>query len=160
MKLTEPEWIIMNALWDGHPAKARDVAERLPEGIGWAYTTVKTMLDRLVEKNAVKKSKQGHTGLYEPLLSRRQARSTAVRMMLNQAFDLAFSQCLVAKPVLRQAVRLPNPLKSGSGLEVCMCHGKFLFLDNSTPRRFHVSRWARSELQEKSAAVFVECDRD
>jgi predicted transcriptional regulator len=90
MKLTEPEWIIMNALWDGHPAKARDVAERLPDNVGWAYTTVKTMLDRLVEKKAVKKSKQGHAGLYEPLLSRRQARSTAVRMMLNQAFDGAF----------------------------------------------------------------------
>ncbi len=90
MKLTEPEWIIMNALWDGHPAKARDVAERLPDHVGWAYTTVKTMLDRLVEKKAVKKSKQGHTGLYEPLLSRRQARSTAVRMVLNQAFDGAF----------------------------------------------------------------------
>lgn len=27
MKLTEPEWIIMNALWDKHPAKARDVVE-------------------------------------------------------------------------------------------------------------------------------------
>jgi predicted transcriptional regulator len=90
MKLTEPEWIIMNVLWDGHPAKARDVAERLPDHVGWAYTTVKTMLDRLVEKKAVKKSKQGNTGLYEPLLSRRQARSTAVRMMLNQAFDGAF----------------------------------------------------------------------
>ena len=90
MKLTEPEWIIMNALWDGHPAKARDVAERLPSRVGWAYTTVKTMLDRLVEKKAVRKSKKGNTGLYEPLLSRRQARSTAVRMMLNQAFDGAF----------------------------------------------------------------------
>ena len=44
MKLTEPEWLIMNALWDGHPAKARDVAERLPNNVGWAYTTVKTML--------------------------------------------------------------------------------------------------------------------
>jgi BlaI family penicillinase repressor len=90
MKLTEPEWLIMNALWNGHPAKARDVAERLPNTIGWAYTTVKTMLDRLVEKKAVRKSKQGNTGLYEPLLSRRQARSTAVKMMLNQAFDGAF----------------------------------------------------------------------
>jgi predicted transcriptional regulator len=90
MKLTEPEWIIMNALWDGHPAKARDVAGRLPDHVDWAYTTVKTMLDRLVEKKAVRKSKRGNTGLYEPLLSRRQARSTAVRMMLNQAFDGAF----------------------------------------------------------------------
>ena len=90
MKLTEPEWIIMNALWDGYPAKAREITQRLPVNVDWAYTTVKTMLDRLVEKKAVKKSNQGNTGLYEPLLSRRQARSTAVKMMLNQAFDGAF----------------------------------------------------------------------
>ncbi|MFC1793108.1 BlaI/MecI/CopY family transcriptional regulator [Planctomycetota bacterium] len=90
MKLTEPEWIIMNALWDGHPAKARDVVERLPSSVKWAYTTVKTMLDRLVEKKAVSKSKRGNTGLYEPRLSRRQARKTALRMVLNRAFDGAF----------------------------------------------------------------------
>ena len=90
MKLTEPEWIIMNALWDKHPAKARDVVERLPSSVSWAYTTVKTMLDRLVEKKAVSKSKRGNTGLYEPLLSRQHARRTALRMVLNRAFDGAF----------------------------------------------------------------------
>jgi len=77
MKLTEPEWLIMNALWDKHPAKARDVVERLPSTVNWAYTTVKTMLDRLVEKKAVGKSKRGNIGLYEPFVSRRQARRTA-----------------------------------------------------------------------------------
>jgi len=90
MKLTEPEWLIMNALWDKHPAKARDVVERLPSTVNWAYTTVKTMLDRLVEKEAVGKSKRGNIGLYEPLVSRRQARRTAMRTMLDQAFDGAF----------------------------------------------------------------------
>lgn len=90
MKLTEPEWIIMNVLWDRHPAKARGVVERLPSSVSWAYTTVKTMLDRLVEKKAVKKSKQGKIAYYEPLLSRRQARRTALRMVLNQAFEGAF----------------------------------------------------------------------
>ncbi len=90
MKLTEPEWLIMNALWDKHPAKARDVVERLPSSVSWAYTTVKTMLDRLVEKKAVSKSKRGNTGLYEPRLSRQQARRTALRMVLNRAFDGAF----------------------------------------------------------------------
>jgi predicted transcriptional regulator len=59
VKLTEPEWIIMNALSDKHPGKARDVVERLASSVRWAYTTVKTMLDRLVEKRAVKKSKSG-----------------------------------------------------------------------------------------------------
>ena len=90
MKLTEPEWIIMNALWDKHPAKARDVVERLPSSVNWAYTTVKTMLDRLVEKRAVNKSKSGNVGLYEPVVSRRQARRTALKMLLDQAFDGAF----------------------------------------------------------------------
>ena len=90
MKLTEPEWLIMNALWNKHPAKARDVVERLPSAVNWAYTTVKTMLDRLVEKKAVRKSKRGNIGLYEPLVSRRQARRTAMKIMLDQAFDGAF----------------------------------------------------------------------
>ena len=90
MKLTEPEWIIMNALWDKYPAKARDVVERLPSTVNWAYTTVKTMLDRLVEKKAVGKSKRGNIGLYETLVSLRQARRTAMRIMLDQAFDGAF----------------------------------------------------------------------
>ena len=90
MKLTEPEWLIMNALWYKHPAKARDVVERLPSAVNWAYTTVKTMLDRLVEKEAVGKSKRGNIGLYEPLVSRRQARRTALKIVLDQAFDGAF----------------------------------------------------------------------
>jgi len=90
MKLTEPEWLIMNALWEKHPVKARGVVERLPSTVNWAYTTVKTMLDRLVEKKAVGKSKHGNIGLYKPLVSRRQARRTAMRIMLDQAFDGAF----------------------------------------------------------------------
>jgi len=90
MKLTEPEWIIMNVLWEKHPARARDIFERLPTAVNWAYTTVKTMLDRLVEKKAVSKSKRANAGLYEPLLSRRQARRTAMRMLLDRAFDGAF----------------------------------------------------------------------
>jgi len=90
MKLTEPEWLIMNALWEKHPVKARDVVERLPSTVNWAYTTVKTMLDQLVEKKVVGKSKRGNVGLYEPLVSRRQARRTAMRIMLDQAFDGAF----------------------------------------------------------------------
>ena len=90
MKLTEPEWLIMNVLWERHPARARGVFERLPVGVNWAYTTVKTILDRLAEKRAIEKSKKGKIAYYEPLLSRRQARKTALRMLLDQAFDGAF----------------------------------------------------------------------
>jgi BlaI family penicillinase repressor len=87
MKLTEAEWQIMNALWRGHPATARQIMERLPPGVNWAYTTIKTMLTRLVEKKAVGEVKQGNTSVYEPLVSRQKARRSALRSLLDQAFD-------------------------------------------------------------------------
>ena len=62
MKLTGSEWLIMNALWQEHPAKARDIAERLPTGINWAYTTIKTMLNRLVLLD------QAFDGAFGPLM--------------------------------------------------------------------------------------------
>ena len=87
MKLTEAEWQIMNALWQGHPATAREIMDRLPPGIRWAYTTIKTMLSRLADKGAVSEAKEGNTSVYEPLVSRRKARLSAFRSMLDQAFE-------------------------------------------------------------------------
>ena len=87
MKLTEAEWQIMNALWQKHPATAREIMERLPAGVNWAYTTIKTMLTRLAEKDAVSEVKQGNTSVYEPLVSQRKAQLSAFRSLLDQAFD-------------------------------------------------------------------------
>ncbi len=90
MKLTEAQWQIMNALWQGWPATARQIANRLPDDIDWAYTTIKTMLTRLAEKNIVKETKKGSIGIYEPVLTRQNARRSALESLANQAFDGAF----------------------------------------------------------------------
>ncbi len=87
MKLTEAEWQIMNALWHKHPATARDIMDRLGDRVNWAYTTIKTMLTRLVEKKAVGEVKEGNTSVYEPLVSQQKARLSAFRSLLDQAFD-------------------------------------------------------------------------
>lgn len=94
MKLTDAEWQIMNALWASHPATARQIATRLPAGVSWAYTTVKTLLARLVDKGALSESKQGNTSVYEPLLSRTGARRSALKVLANQAFDGALGPLL------------------------------------------------------------------
>ena len=87
MKLTQAEWQIMNALWEKHPATARDIMSRLPQDVKWAYTTLKTMLSRLVEKEAVSEQKQSNTSVYEPLVSQHKARLSAFRLLLEQSFD-------------------------------------------------------------------------
>jgi predicted transcriptional regulator len=87
MRLSESEWQIMNALWTDHPATAREVADNLPAEVSWAYTTIKTMLSRLVGKGAVSETKRGNTSVYRPLVSRRRARRAAVGKLLETAFD-------------------------------------------------------------------------
>ena len=90
MKLTEAEWQIMNALWENFPATTRQIAERLPDEINWAYTTIKTMLTRLADKKVVKETKKGNVGFYEPVLTRENAQRNALKSLVNQAFDGAF----------------------------------------------------------------------
>jgi BlaI family penicillinase repressor len=94
MKLSESEWQIMNALWKKYPATARELTERLPDNVNWAYTTIKTMLTRLVTKQAIKEEKRGNTSLYEPLISQKKARRRAISTLINQAFDGAVEPML------------------------------------------------------------------
>ena len=94
MKLTEAEWRLMNALWQGHPASARDVLEKLEPETNWAYTTIKTMLSRLEAKGAVKSRIRANTALYEPVLTRSQARRSALKALAEAAFDGAFGSMM------------------------------------------------------------------
>ena len=87
MTLSKTEWQIMNVLWQKNPITARELMENLPSRINWAYTTVKTMLNRLVDKKALAEYKQGNTSFYKPLISQRKARSNAFMSLLDQAFN-------------------------------------------------------------------------
>ena len=87
MRLTDSEWQIMNALWERHPATAREISERLPDDNEWAYTTIKTMLTRLLGKRAVSERKRANTSVYEPLIERDDAQRSAVATLIENAFD-------------------------------------------------------------------------
>ena len=84
----------MNCLWERYPATARGISERLPKEVKWAYTTIRTLLTRLVNKGAVKEYKRGITSHYEPVLKQEDAQRSAFKTLLNQAFDGAFGPML------------------------------------------------------------------
>ncbi len=90
MRLNDSEWTVMNALWDHSPASGREVLEQVAEETGWAYSTVKTILARLVDKSALKMSKRANTSLYEPLVSQYQARRSALHSLVDRAFNGTF----------------------------------------------------------------------
>jgi predicted transcriptional regulator len=85
--ISDAEWTALEALWKGAPATVREVLGRLEGGPGWAYSTVKTLLDRLVEKGVVAAEPAGLSKRYRPLVSRDEARRDAARALADKAFD-------------------------------------------------------------------------
>lgn len=94
MRLSDAEWTVMRAVWNRTPASARDVLDQVGEETGWAYNTVKTMLVRLVEKGALSESRRANTSVYEPRITRNEARGSALRSLLDRAFDGTFGSLL------------------------------------------------------------------
>jgi BlaI family transcriptional regulator, penicillinase repressor len=90
MRLSDAEWTVMRAVWNRAPASARDVLDEVGEETGWAYTTVKTLLARLVEKGALSEGRQANVNIYEPRITRNEARGSALRSLLDRAFDGTF----------------------------------------------------------------------
>jgi len=111
MRLSDAEWEVMDVVWREGSATARIAHDALRPATGWAYTTVKTMLARLAEKGALDVLRDGRSSVYRPCVSREEARRSAVRSLVDRAFDGA------AAPMLRFLVK-DRGLTSGERREL------------------------------------------
>ena len=66
--ISETEWEVMKVLWTESPLPAEDVIARLAAQDDWHPKTVKTLLNRLVKKQALGFDKEGRAYLYRPLV--------------------------------------------------------------------------------------------
>lgn len=69
-RISDAEHAVMEVLWEESPLTAQDVAERVPSARGWSANTVKTLLGRLLAKNAIAHEEEGRRYLYRPLVER------------------------------------------------------------------------------------------
>ena len=84
---SDAEWKVLHALWRKHPANARELLESLRGETGWAYTTLKTVLGRMLEKGLVSAEMRGNTAWYEPAVERQRARKAALRILIERVFE-------------------------------------------------------------------------
>jgi BlaI family penicillinase repressor len=77
-KISETEWEVMRVVWAKHPITAAEVIERLSASDpSWHPKTARTLLARLVQKQALDYEPQGRTYVYEPLVSERECVAAA-----------------------------------------------------------------------------------
>jgi predicted transcriptional regulator len=92
MQVSEAESVVMEVLWTAEaggraPLAAEDVVAALANRQDWQEATIKTLLNRLLKKGAIRASKEGRRYLYAPVLSRQAWLSDESEGLLQRLFD-------------------------------------------------------------------------
>jgi BlaI family transcriptional regulator, penicillinase repressor len=98
IELTEAEWSIIKAVWEKEPCTAPDVQLKLAKQTEWTYSTVRTLMDRMVAKGLLAAEKVRNLTLYRSAVTREQAQRGELLYALKHAFNGALTplvQCLL-----------------------------------------------------------------
>jgi BlaI family penicillinase repressor len=98
IELTEAEWTIIKSVWENEPCAAPTIQEKLFKQTEWTYSTVRTVMDRMVVKGLLTAEKVRNLTLYRTAVTREQAQRGELLYALKHAFNGALTpmvQCLL-----------------------------------------------------------------
>jgi predicted transcriptional regulator len=87
MQISEAESRVMEVLWEKGPCTAEEVFQALAAGTDWQEATVKTLLNRLLNKGALDAEQEGRRYRYRPQLAREDYVLNESRGLLERLFD-------------------------------------------------------------------------
>jgi BlaI family penicillinase repressor len=85
--ISEAESVVMEVLWRHGSMRSEDVVENLTGLQRWREATIKTLLNRLLNKGAIRAKKEGRRYLYSPVLTRDDWLSRESKGLLDRLFD-------------------------------------------------------------------------
>src|SRR3990170_4164474 len=84
--ISDAEWEVMQVLWAAAPLTANDVVDQVAARNDWNPRTVKTLLNRLVNKGALGYEAEGKRYRYFPRVSRDDCVRRESRSFLSRVF--------------------------------------------------------------------------
>ncbi|MCW4454654.1 BlaI/MecI/CopY family transcriptional regulator [Flavobacterium sp. MXW15] len=87
IQISEAEAVVMEVLWRRHPLAAEEVVAALSGRSDWAEPTIKTLLNRLLNKGAIAAEKDGRRYLYSPRVAREEWVLEESQGLLERLFD-------------------------------------------------------------------------
>lgn len=86
-ELSRAEYDILRILWKEEKGTVREVFQHLQLTHGWAYTTTKTMMDRMVSKGLLRRDEFHGIFLYTPMISRPAGLAKMVRFFADRVLE-------------------------------------------------------------------------
>lgn len=87
INITDAESRVMDVLWQSSPLGADEVVAALTDSTGWQDKTVRTLLNRLLRKGALKHQQDGRRYLYSPAVSRADYLNQESRSLVDRLFN-------------------------------------------------------------------------
>lgn len=87
MSISIAESVVMEALWKESPMSAEDIAAAVAGEQDWTEATVRSLINRLLNKKAIAAKKDGRRYLYRPVLKRADYVQQESQGLLDRLFD-------------------------------------------------------------------------
>lgn len=92
IRLHEGELNIMELLWSNKALAAKDISKIIKEYIGWEKNTTYTVINRLIEKGAIKREDPGF--MCRASISKRTVQTIETKVLLNKLYNGSLSTFL------------------------------------------------------------------
>jgi BlaI family penicillinase repressor len=86
-KISNAEWEIMKIIWMNSGISSINIIQELKDKFEWKPTTVKSMINRLLNKNAIGFNKSSYEYLYFPLVSEDECIKLESQSFVNRVFN-------------------------------------------------------------------------
>ncbi|MGN7310939.1 penicillinase repressor BlaI [Alkalicoccobacillus gibsonii] len=84
--ISESEWEIMNTLWAKADLTASEIISSLQENTNWKPKTIRTLLDRLVQKQVVGVNKTQRVYTFLPLYTQEECRRAETKTFIKRIY--------------------------------------------------------------------------
>ncbi|CAH1206487.1 Penicillinase repressor [Paenibacillus allorhizoplanae] len=93
--ITDAEWEVMKVLWNESPRTANEVIDAMQERTEWKPKTIRTLLNRLAQKQAISFTQENRVYAYFPLVSEGECVKSETQSFLKRIYGGAFKPMLV-----------------------------------------------------------------
>ena len=86
-KISDAEWEVMKIIWSNEKTTSSNIIENLKDKEEWKPSTIKSLINRLLNKNAIGFDKNGKEYEYYPLVSEEECVKEESKSFLNKVFN-------------------------------------------------------------------------
>ncbi|WP_124058775.1 CopY/TcrY family copper transport repressor [Vaginisenegalia massiliensis] len=92
--ITSAEWEVMRVVWANHSISSRQIIDLLTSILAWKEGTIKSLINRLVQKGLLIKEENKRPSSYQASISELEALASHVQLLFNQTCQRQRGQLL------------------------------------------------------------------